>query len=224
MGALDRNARLFSGAGAAFACMIVLGAAAGIFETAATRVIRDEAERIIERLETEAREISYGLEFTGFILLKNFTAAIAIAGLGLIFGIYPAFAIFINGLMIGYFPLYLAGKYADFSALRFLSMILPHGVIELPAILIAITCGLRLGIASARSLAQRGLAPMRSACRDVRDMLPAAFMLLLLAGFIEGFISPIVGPGMEYLKIILALALLAWLLFWLSGQPMRGGR
>lgn len=223
--ALNRNAGLFSIVGIAFACMIALGAAAGVFrESATSRAIRGEAERTYQRLENEVKGIHHGLELTGHIILNNSIAAIEIVGLGLLFGIYPALAIIINGLMLGYFPFYLAGKYADFSALEFLSAILPHGLIELPAILVAITCGLRLGIASARALAQKGLGPLRAAGKDVANILPAAFMLLLLAGFIEGFISPLVGAGMEYVKLVLALTLFAWLLLWLSSKPRRGGR
>jgi stage II sporulation protein M len=205
--------------------MIALGAIAGIFrESAAGQAIGGEAERNLQRMEKEARGVSYGLELAGHVILNNSIAAIEIVGLGLIFGIFPAFAIFINGLVLGYFPFYLAGKYADFSALKFLSVILPHGLIELPAILIAITCGLRLGIASVRALTQKDrLAPLRAAGRDVANMLPIAFMLLLLAGFVEGFISPLVGAGVEYIKIAFALSLFALMLRWFSRKPRRGG-
>jgi len=219
---LHRNARLLAIVSIAFVCMIALGAAAGIWrESAAGRAIRGEIEPELEQMKNEVQGISYGFEFTAYIISNNVLATIEIVGLGVLFGIFPIFAIITNGLVLGYIPFYVT----KFSALEFFSMILPHGLIELSAFMIAITCGLRLGIASAKALVQEDrLTPLRKAGRDVLNMLPAVFLLLIIAGFIEGFISPLVGAGIEYVKIALGLMLFAAMLYWFMGRPKRVGR
>ena len=219
---LHRNARLLAIVSIAFVCTIALGVAAGIWrESSAGRTIREEVEPELEQMENEVHGISYGFEFTAYVISNNILATIEIVGLGVLFGIFPISAIIMNGLVLGYIPFYLT----DFSALKFFSMILPHGLIELSAFMIAITCGLRLGIASAKALVQRDrLTPLRKAGRDVLNMLPAVFLLLIIAGFIEGFISPLVGAGIEYVKIALGFMLFVAMLYWFMRRPRRVGR
>lgn len=219
---LHRNARLLAIVSIAFVCTIALGVAAGIWrESSAGRTIREEVEPELEQMENEVHGISYGFEFTAYVISNNILATIEIVGLGVLFGIFPISAIIMNGLVLGYIPFYLT----DFSALKFFSMILPHGLIELSAFMIAITCGLRLGIASAKALVQRyRLTPLRKAGRDVLNMLPAVFLLLIIAGFIEGFISPLVGAGIEYVKIALGFMLFVAMLYWFMRRPRRVGR
>jgi len=218
---LHRNARLLVIVSIAFVCTIALGVAAGIWrESAAGRAIREEVEPELEQMENEVQGISYGFEFTAYIISNNVLATIEIVGLGVLFGIFPIFAIITNGLVLGYVPFYLT----NFSALRFFSMILPHGLIELSALMIAITCGLRLGMASAKALVQEDrLAPIKAAGRDVVNMLPVVFILLIAAGFIEGFISPLSGAGIEYVKIALGFTLFAAMLSWFVKRPKRVG-
>jgi len=219
---LHRNARLLAIVSIAFVCTIALGVVAGIWrESSAGRTIREEVEPELEQMENEVHGISYGFEFTAYVISNNILATIEIVGLGVLFGIFPISAIIMNGLVLGYIPFYLT----DFSALKFFSMILPHGLIELSAFMIAITCGLRLGIASAKALVQRDrLTPLRKAGRDVLNMLPAVFLLLIIAGFIEGFISPLVGAGIEYVKIALGFMLFVAMLYWFMRRPRRVGR
>jgi stage II sporulation protein M len=202
--------------------MIALGVAAGIWQdSAAGRVIREGVEPELEEMENEVAGISYGFEFTAHILSNNLLLAAQIVGLGVLFGIFPIFALIINGLVIGYIPFYLSGV----SPLEFFSAIIPHGLIELSAFMIAITCGMMLGIAAAKALVQEDrLAPLRAAGRDVRNLLPVVFLLLIVAGFIEGFISPLSGGGIEYVNIILGFALFAAMLYWFIRKPKRVGR
>lgn len=219
---LHRNARLLAIVSIAFICTIALGVAAGIWrESAAGRAVREEVENELKQMENEVQGISYGPEFTAYVISNNFLVAIEIVGLGILFGIFPIFNMIMTGLVLGYVPFY----FTNISALEFFSLILPHGLIELSAFMIAVTCGLKLGIASAKALIQEDrLAPFRKAGRDVVNMLPIVFLLLIVAGFIEGFISPLPGTGIEYVKIALGLVLFAAMLSWFVRKPKRVGR
>ena len=220
--ALHRNARLLVIASVTFICMIALGVAAGIWqESAAGRAIREGVEPELQQMENEVQGISNVFEFTAHVISNNLLAAVQIVGLGVLFGLFPIFALIMNGLVLGYIPFYIT----DFSALDFFSKIIPHGLIELSALMIAITCGLRLGIASAKALVQKDrLAPLRAAGSDVVNLLPVVFILLIAAGFIEGFISTLGGAGIEYVKIVLGFALFAAMLYWFIKKPKRVGR
>lgn len=223
---LHRNFRLLALVTVVFMCVIAVGALAGIYEeSAAGRVIKEEVEPKLERMENEASGISYGLELAAHVIANNVSITVEIVGLGLVFGIFPVFVLIINGLALGYLPFYLAGRATDFSLLEFFSLILPHGLIELSAILVAATCGIRLGIGAAKVLIKRGdLTDLKATGRDVTNLLPASLMLLVIAGFVEGFISPAGGAGVEYVKLVLSAALFSLMLFWFSGGIRRVGR
>jgi uncharacterized membrane protein SpoIIM required for sporulation len=213
-----RNSRLLAIVGVAFICFIALGAAAGSKrESSLGRAIRGQAEPRLERVENEAIGVGYGLDLAIRVVVNNASLALEVAGLGIGLGIYPAFVLALNGLVLGYLPFYVEAKLGSFSALNFLSLILPHGLIELLALVIAVACGLRLGIAAANALARKELEPLRLAGRDVADLLPASLLLLVVSGLVEGFISPLHGPHLGYAKIALGVVLFGGGLIWLCG-------
>ncbi|NBD28309.1 stage II sporulation protein M [Paenibacillus glycinis] len=80
-----------------------------------------------------------------FILLNNVIKAVFVMYLGAFFGIIPVVFLAINGMMIGY----LIHKTADQGNGMLFDVIvkglLPHGIIELAAIVIACAYGLRFG-------------------------------------------------------------------------------
>jgi uncharacterized membrane protein SpoIIM required for sporulation len=219
---LHRNARLLAIVVAVFIFTIVLGVVAGIWKQSAPgSAVRSEVEPDLRQMENEVRGISNVPDFTAHIISNNLLASVEIVVFGVFFGIFPIFALAINGLVLGYVYFYVS----DITPLRFFSVILPHGLIELSALMIAITCGLRLGIASLMALAQEDKrTPLRNAGRDVVNMLPVVFLLLLIAGFIEGFVSPLAGTAIAYAKIALGLTLFGAILYWFTRTPKRAGR
>jgi uncharacterized membrane protein SpoIIM required for sporulation len=95
------------------------------------------------------------------------------------------------------------------------SFVIPHGVLELPAIFIAGGAGLRLahalmfpGVLSRRdSLASGGA--------DAVRLLVGVIPMLIVAGSIEGFFSPSGTP--PYLKFLAGAALFTLLIAYLWG-------
>jgi uncharacterized membrane protein SpoIIM required for sporulation/uncharacterized RDD family membrane protein YckC len=139
---------------------------------------------------------------------------VAFAG-GILAGVGTILILVLNGIFLG-------GVVGLFHAERLgvylWSFILPHGVIELTAICIAGGAGLWLGSAfvlpgrmtRARALVERG--------REAIALIAGVVMLLLLAGLIEGFISP--GPFPPPVKLVIG-AVFGFLLFsylFLSGR------
>jgi uncharacterized membrane protein SpoIIM required for sporulation len=137
-------------------------------------------------------------------------ALVAFAG-GVTFGALTAYALVVNGLLIGA----LAGAFDKAGgSLYFWSLIVPHGSLEIPAIVLAGGAGLVMG----RALLSPGDLPRSSALRaaspDALRLLLGTVPLFVIAGFIEAFVTPLPVP--EALKLALGALLAALLLAYLA--------
>ncbi len=121
------------------------------------------------------------LEFFG----NNWFVALTTAFGGLALAVPAVVSVLFNGLVIG------ATARFEVEPLELLAFVIPHGIFEIPAILIATTAGIWLGVAWWRTLRGRHT---RRAFADVLErmfwVLVGVGILLAIAGFIEGFISP----------------------------------
>jgi stage II sporulation protein M len=122
-----------------------------------------------------------------FIFFNNAFKALLTIFLGIFFGIYPLYFIFVNGELIGLVYALSAGNIGAAGALAGL---LPHGIFELTAILIAGGYGFWLGTRTFRSIVyHESLRPAIGAAFRAyyRTILP----LLLVAAVIEAYLTPI---------------------------------
>jgi stage II sporulation protein M len=122
------------------------------------------------------------------IFLKNFIACVMSVLLGLGFGLVPLLVLTSNGFMIGvvsYSIIHTQG------VLYLLAGIVPHGIIELPTILLGISIGFRLGYLLIITLLGEKV-DLAGETRTAVYFLTKLFLpLLLLAAAIETFITPI---------------------------------
>jgi uncharacterized membrane protein SpoIIM required for sporulation len=122
------------------------------------------------------------------------------------FGLGTLYLMVLNGLMVGT----LAGLcYTHGLSVPFWSFVLPHGVIELTAIFIAGGAGFLLGVA----LLFPGDLPIKDALhkreRQAGRLILGCVPLLVIAGFVEAFFSPLhVDAGLKFGMAGLLLALL----------------
>jgi uncharacterized membrane protein SpoIIM required for sporulation len=144
------------------------------------------------------------------IMTNNLTVTFLTFAFGITAGVGTVWLISFNGLLMGIIAT--ACQQAHMS-LDLWSFVCPHGSLELPAIFIAGGAGLRLasgmlfpGLYSRRdSIALAG----RDAVRLVAGIIP----MLVIAGTIEGFVSPSGTPVM--VKFAVGAALFTLLLVWL---------
>ena len=121
------------------------------------------------------------------ILTNNISVAFATFALGITAGIGTVYMMLVNGLLMGVVSV---ACWREGMSLSLWSFVAAHGVLELPAIFIAGGAG--LGIA--RGLLFPGSLPrreslVRAGARSVRLVL-GTIPMLLIAGFMEGFVSP----------------------------------
>ena len=122
------------------------------------------------------------------IFLKNLLASAMAMLLGLGLGIIPLMVATSNGFLLGV----VAHGAVQQSGLLFLAAgILPHGILELPAVLVSIAIGFRLGYLLALILA-REKADLAGETRiAVRFLWRYITPILFLAAIIETFITPL---------------------------------
>lgn len=140
-----------------------------------------------------------GTQMFFFIFLKNVTALIFTAVLGIFGGIVPVLSVFSNGFLIG-----LVGYYAiqKTSWLVFISAIAPHGIFELPAFFLSASIGMKLGVAAFRKVyyffrkKQKGVKSFREELSlAARFFIAVLVPLLFIAALMETYITPLLIPA-----------------------------
>jgi len=123
------------------------------------------------------------------IFLKNLLASAMAMLLGLGLGIVPMMVAASNGFLLG-----VVGYSAvEENGWLFLAAgILPHGIIELPVVLLSIAIGLRLGHLLALSLLREKVNLSAEVSVAVHFLLRWIMPLLFLAAAIETFITPFI--------------------------------
>ena len=208
----------------------VFGACAVAFDPGAKRVIMpfealqgSPSDRVArEESAHEDRMSGRKSSFSAELMTHNTRVAIFTLAMGISWGIGTIIELFYNGVIIGAVGV----DYVQAGQTKFLlGWLLPHGVIEIPAILIAGQAGLLL----ARALIGWGTRdPMRKRLREISgDLVTLIFgagMLLIWAGFIESFLSQYHQPVISYsTKIMFGLTELALLCLFLAYSGRKFG-
>lgn len=148
------------------------------------------------------------------ILTNNISVSFATFALGITAGIGTIYMMLVNGILIGVIGV---ACFRENMSLSLWSFVAAHGVLELPAIFIAGGAG--LGIA--RGMLFPGNLPRRmslviAGARSVRLVL-GTIPMLIIAGLVEGFISPSAIP--VGLKFALSALLGSLLVLYLKRKP-----
>ena len=149
------------------------------------------AHRLISIVEDKELWIDISMDerpyAASFIMTNNIQVAFLAFASGLTAGLLTLWVLFSNGLMIGT----LTGLTAFHGiGLDLWTFVIGHGVIELTVIFIAGGSGLMLGWAILRPGLLRRRDALAQAARKAMYLLMGAVPWLVIAGTIEGFISP----------------------------------
>lgn len=186
----------------------------GLMDSPARRVAREEAAKT-DRLRGGRAT------FSAQLMTHNiYVTSLAMAA-GITWGAGTLIVIFYNGVILGAVAAdYIAGGQGLFLA----GWLLPHGSIEIPAILIGgqagfLIAGALIGWGSGETRAGR----FRAVGPDLFALIGGAGALLVWAGLVESFVSQYHQPVLPYsLKIVFGLCELAALSLFL-GAAGRGG-
>lgn len=165
-------------------------------------------------LQTDGQAIPTGafVAVSSFVLTNNLTAALLAFATGVFFGLGSVWSLLKNGLLIGGIA-GLAQSAGGDSLLAYLALLLPHGVVELAALVTCGAAGLMLGhslIAGGEVTRARAL---QTAGRDAFALLLGCLPWFVLAALIEGLLTPLAAPlGLKLAFGGLTGGLLAWYL------------
>lgn len=153
---------------------------------------------------------------SGMVTTNNIMVALTAYALGITFGIGTFYVLIVNGAMLGGF----AGAHAQHGAGGdFWSIVLVHGGLELTAILIAGGAGLIMGHALWCPGRRTRIRALREEARDAARLVLGLIPAFIVAGFLEGFVTPAEGiPQMVKLSLGLAVMLVFWAYLAIAGQ------
>ena len=201
-----RQARAFYLALAVFLIGGMFGAFAVAFDSEAKRAVMpemfanhlgDPAERV--RREEQAKNTPTAGQltpFSTFLMTHNIRQAIKALALGMTAGLGTLLVLFYNGVILGVIGFdYVAAGQTKFL----LAWLMPHGVIEIPAFIIAGQTGLILahaliGWGRRERLAER----FRAVAPDLVTLMGGVALMLVWAGLIEAFLSQYHEPVIPY--------------------------
>ena len=129
------------------------------------------------------------------ILLNNSAKSFAVLLSGILFGLVPLLAVVANGYILGVAYLFASRGVGYVQAAK---TILPHGVLEIPAIILAASYGLWLGVTFAKRIRQRNLVGFGYQVRHaIRIFFLVVFPLFILAALIETFLISSMGGSLK---------------------------
>jgi len=144
--------------------------------------IRRQMTEMLQAMAGDYRELSGGMLFFN-ILTQNVTATLFVVIFGVIVGIIPTFVVGSNGFGLGVMYRQ-ASEVSGFSKAAI--TVLPYGVFEIPALLVAASYGLWLGVMVVRRMRGKDGTPLKTYMEHAfRRYFAVVFPLLVVAAAIE---------------------------------------
>lgn len=155
--------------------------------------VPSEIEEMLMDLLKEILGQTEGLntkELFEFIFTNNLQSSFLGMILGIFFGIFSFFVIFVNGYLLGFVSEMAVRESGSFLSLF---LLVPHGIFELPAVFISLAFGLKLGVGFFNILRDSFNKNSRDnfiqdLINSIRSFIVVVIPLLLIAAFIEAIL------------------------------------
>jgi stage II sporulation protein M len=122
-----------------------------------------------------------------FIVINNVVKAAVMMCLGIVFGLVPILFLVSNGIVLAVAAAIIAEQH---GALVAVAGLVPHGIIELPAVLLAAAAGLRLGAVAIERVRRPGTDVKTELVKAWRFFVALILPALLVAAVIETVVTP----------------------------------
>ncbi|MEA1925888.1 MAG: stage II sporulation protein M [Patescibacteria group bacterium] len=148
------------------------------------------ANKYLEKIIEEFRHLIHPDPFKQFLVIffHNAVASFLMIITFFFFGLSALVSLFSNGIILG---IIMNIFYEKIGLLAVAVLLVPHGIIELPAFFISAAVSLRLGIQWAKSISPhhsfKGEFPSA-----MKTFLKIILPMFLVAAFIESFITPLI--------------------------------
>lgn len=148
----------------------------------------EEVTRILEEIKNELGPLGDATNSELFLIIfeKNVFALFLSITLGIFLGIIPCFSVFTNGLVLGIIAFEMLSRY---SWEILLAGILPHGIIEIPVLIISSAIGIRIGKTVLWKIFKRQGNIKKEFKQALKFFFYVLLPLLFIAALIEAFIT-----------------------------------
>ena len=149
-----------------------------------------EIVEIIRKFVEELLRKTQGLntwQMIIFILYNNLKSSFFAMLLGIFLGIFPVATTFVNGYVLGF----IAEKAMKIEGSFILWRLFPHGIFELPAVVLALALGTKLGMFIFSKEKKKEF--LRRLENSLRVFLFVILPLLIIAAIIEGILVGMLG-------------------------------
>ena len=150
----------------------------------------EETKEIVEKLKElfASGEKMTDFQIFLFILENNVIKLFTVLLLGIFAGIIPLFTSFANGMILGIFGCLVS---ESLSWSFFFVGILPHGIIEIPVLILSTAVGMRIGKVALWQLFGGEIGIKKELAKAIKFYIIVLVPLLILAAAIEAFITTI---------------------------------
>ncbi len=156
------------------------------FVIPAPEAIMQKLLELIEGLLAKTKGMS-GIQITSFIFFNNIQSSFFGMIFGIVFGIFSVFTTIINGYLLGF----VAYETVKVEGVFILWRLLPHGIFEIPALILSMALGLKLGTFAFKKEKVKSFRDYF--WNSLRVFIFVVIPLLLVAAIIEGILISIVG-------------------------------
>jgi uncharacterized membrane protein SpoIIM required for sporulation len=150
-------------------------------------------QEIASRTDWSNKQASFTKESfpitSSYIMVNNIMVSVKAFTYGIAAGIGTFYIVLTNGAMLGALTALVANHTTNL--LYYWALILPHGVIELTAIFISGGVGLSLGKSILIPGEYSRVNSLIQAAKKSAAFIPGIVLMLILAGLIEGFFTPL---------------------------------
>ena len=160
----------------------------------------DEIASVLMPMLKDAMLKGYVTSVDAFnIMIHNETAALITLIGSIFFAIYAFIAIFLNGFVVGFMAGYTI--HSTFDLVMYIALIVPHGILEIPAFFSSCTSGILLFTFIFKVLRDKirkntfseAYQNNKKTLKHVAVLFLVAVILFAKAALIEGFITPQIG-------------------------------
>lgn len=162
------------------------------------------------------------LNMFAYIALNNIYVSFQVFVWGIFLGLGTVYMLFTNGVMVGSFQYYFFAKNLGWQSIL---VIWCHGTLEISAIILSGSAGLILSNSILFPGSHKRLHSLMNGAKDGMKLMIALVPILLVAAFLEGFVTRYSYSSMPYWVSILILAVsfifIIWYFVWYPIQVQR---
>lgn len=155
--------------------------------------LAQQIQEIIKELIEKTKDMTT-LQLIGYIFMNNLYVSAMGIFLGAFFCFVPVIIALSNGYVLGFVITKLISGLGLQNGIISLWRLFPHGIFEIPAVIISLALGMRLGVSAFKALGKKSFRIFSSELKKAfKALIYIVLPLLIIAAIIEGALIGLLG-------------------------------